>query len=136
MYLDCLVVVYHFIKMKLQNINAKPIRKYILKDYRLVYKGRADDYAYLTIEKCDGSVVPLGVFEISYFDIIPLEAYEGYPIFYKKIYLPLQIGEKKEGYNDFGFDKQNLENALIDTKNNMSKSLIKKYQYYSKDNNN
>ena len=122
--------------MKLQNINAKPIRKYILKDYRLVYKGRADDYAYLTIEKCDGSVVPLGVFEISYFDIIPLEAYEGYPIFYKKIYLPLQIGEKKEGYNDFGFDKQNLENALIDTKNNMSKSLIKKYQYYSKDNNN
>lgn len=129
-YLDCLVVVYHFIKMKLQNINAKPIRKYILKDYRLVYKGRADDYAYLTIEKCDGSVVPLGVFEISYFD---LEVYEGYPIFYKKIYLPLQIGEKnkkaliyimnedfdyhlptnhyieicKEGYNDFGFDKQN-----------------------------
>lgn len=74
--------------------SAKPIGRLILKDYRLVYKGRADDFAYLTIEKCEGSVVPLGVFEVSYFDILSLDAYEGYPAFYSKCYIPIKIGDK------------------------------------------
>lgn len=141
--------------------NAKPIGKYILEDYRLVYKGRADNFAYLTIEKSQGYSVPLGLFEVSLFDIDSLDKYEGYPVFYNKTYLPIQIDEKnkkaliyvmnenfdyhlptkhyieicKEGYNDFSFDKQILENALIDTKNNMPKSLIIKYQYFSEENN-
>ena len=32
---------------------SKPIDKIILKDYRLVYKGSADNYSYLTREKCE-----------------------------------------------------------------------------------
>lgn len=117
------------------------IGKTNLKDYRLVYKGVADDYAYLTIEKCEGSVVPLGVFEVSYFDIYSLDSYEGYPRVYTKSYIPIKIGTKTkkafiyvmnkkfdyhipsfeyvktclEGYKDFGFDTAILDTALLDT---------------------
>jgi len=45
--------------------NAKVVGTAILKDYRLVYKGSADSYAYLTIEECEGSYVPLGTYKIS-----------------------------------------------------------------------
>lgn len=135
--------------------SARPIGRLILKDYRLVYKGRADDYAYLTIEKCEGSVVPLGVFEVSYFDILSLDAYEGYPTFYSKCYIPIKIGDKTkkaliyvmnrnfgyhlprleyvetclEGYRHFGFDSAILDTALKDCIDNLPKvKKIKKSQ--------
>lgn len=135
--------------------SARPIGKINLKDYRLVYKGRADDYAYLTIEKCEGAIVPLGVFEVSYFDILSLDTYEGYPTFYSKCYIPIKIGDKTkkaliyvmnknfdyhlprleyietclEGYNDFGFDRAILDKAFKDTIDNLPKvKKIKKSQ--------
>lgn len=134
---------------------AKAIGRVILKDYRLVYKGRADDYAYLTIEKCKGSIVPLGVFEVSYFDIFSLDSYEGYPTFYSKSYIPIKIGNKTkraliyvmnknfdyhlprleyietclEGYKNFGFDCAILDEALKDCIDNLPKvKRIKKSQ--------
>ncbi len=135
---------------------AKPIGSMILHDYRLVYKGREDGYAYLTIEKCEGSVVPLGMFEVSYLDTVSLDNYEGYPIFYSKCYIPIKIGDKtkkaliyvmnenfdyhlpskqyektcEEGYSDFGFDKSILDKAYIDTLNNICKKLKKTYQEF------
>ena len=131
--------------------NARPIGIMNLKDYRLVYKGRADEFSYLTIEKCEGSNVPLGLWEVSYFDVFSLDSYEGYPTFYSKYYIPVKIGDKNkkaliyvmndyfdyhlpseeyintclEGYENFGFDRTILDRALKDTKDNLPKKLKK-----------
>lgn len=131
--------------------SARPIGRIYLKDYRLVYKGRVDDYAYLTMEKCEGAIVPLGLFEVSYFDIFSLDSYEGYPTFYSKSYVSIKIGDKTikaliyimnknfdyhlprieyiktciDGYKDFGFDKSILDKAYIDTLGNKPKILKK-----------
>lgn len=131
--------------------NARPIGTINLKDYRLVYKGRADQFSYLTIEKYEGSNVPLGLYEVSYLDIFSLDNYEGYPTFYSKYYIPIKIGDKNkkaliyvmnqyfdyhlpseeyittcmDGYEDFGFDKKILEKALFDTIDNIPKKLKK-----------
>lgn len=126
---------------------AKPIGIINLKDYRLVYKGSMDGFSYLTIEKCDGYNVPLGLFEVSYLDIYFLDKYEGYPSFYSKCYIPIKINDENkkaliyvmnqdfdyhipseeyvntciEGYNYFDFDKSILDKALTDTFENMPK---------------
>ena len=131
--------------------NARPIGIMNLKDYRLVYKGRADEFSYLTIEKCEGSIVPLGLWEVSYFDVFSLDSYEGYPTFYSKYYIPVKIGDKNkkaliyvmneyfdyhlpseeyintclEGYENFGFDREILDRALKDTIDNLPKKLKK-----------
>ena len=131
--------------------NARPIGIMNLKDYRLVYKGRSDEFSYLTIEKCEGSNVPLGLWEVSYFDVFSLDSYEGYPTFYSKYYIPIKIGDKNkkaliyvmndyfdyhlpseeyintclEGYENFGFDRTILDRALKDTKDNLPKKLKK-----------
>lgn len=127
--------------------SAKPIGSINLEDYRLVYKGNEDGFAYLTIEKYEGSVVPLGVFELSYSDIPSLDTYEGYPTLYSKSYIPIKIGNKTkdaliyvmnknfdyhlprleyvetclEGYKDFGFDSTILEESLKDSIDNLPK---------------
>lgn len=127
--------------------NARPIGTINLNDYRLVYKGRSDDYAYLTIEKCEGAIVPLGLFEVSYLDILSLDSYEGYPTFYSKCYIPIKIGNKTKkaliyvmnknfdyhlprleyietclgGYRHFGFDITILSKALKDSIDNSPK---------------
>ncbi len=127
--------------------NARPVGSITLKDYRLVYKGEVDDYAYLTLEPFAGFSVPLGLFEVSLDDIHSLDKYEGYPEFYSKYYIPVKIGRKTvealvyimnnnfdyhlpgieymqtclNGYNDFGFDRKILDRALIDTMDNIPK---------------
>ena len=131
--------------------NARPIGIMNLKDYRLVYKGRTDEFSYLTIEKCEGSIVPLGLWEVSYFDVFSLDSYEGYPTFYSKYYIPIKIGDKNkkaliyvmneyfdyhlpseeyintclEGYENFGFDRVILDRVLKDTIDNLPKKLKK-----------
>lgn len=121
--------------------DAKAVGSVILKDFRIVYKGFQDNFAYLTIEECKGSKVPLGLFEVSEEDIEALDIYEGYPTSYQKYYIPVRHGLKKvnaliyimnpysdyhlpsvkylttcyEGYNDFGFDFSILRQALDDT---------------------
>ena len=130
---------------------AKPIGTINLKDYRLVYKGSAAEFSYLTIEKCEGSNVPLGLYEVSILDIFSLDKYEGYPTFYSKHYIPIKIDGKEEraliyimneyfdyhlpskeyimtcinGYKDFGFDIAILKKALDDTIDNLPKKLKK-----------
>ncbi len=130
--------------------HSKPIGSIILNNYRLVFKGGEDSSAYLTLERSDGSNVPLGIFEVSYSDIYCLDFYEGYPVFYSKYYIPIKVGRKTkkaliyimneqfdyhlpspnyietciEGYNDFGFDTTILDIALKDTIDNKSKGKI------------
>lgn len=139
-------------QMKYRCPTANPISKVNLKGYRLVYKGLVDNFAYLTIEKYEGSEVPLGLFEVSYLDILSLDNYEGYPNLYSKFYISIQVeGKNKkaliyimnkgydycipsknyvttclQGYNDFGFDIDILNQALYDTIDNIPKKLTKK----------
>ena len=60
-------------QMKKRCPSFKVIDTINLKGYRLVYKGLEDNYAYLTIEKCEKSYVPLALFSISLFDTIALD---------------------------------------------------------------
>ena len=131
---------------------AQSIGTIKLNGYKLVYKGGADDYAYLTIEPDKDSFVPLGLFELSPFDIYSLDSYEGYPTFYSKMYIPVQINNKNkkaliyvmndgfdyhlpsiqyvktcmDGYKDFGFNTDILRKAFEDTYQNLSKPKTKK----------
>ena len=69
---------------------AKVYGKGILKGYRLLFKGRPDN-AYLTIEaKADGEV-PVVVWDIKPSDEISLDRYEGYPSFYYKEDIPVEL---------------------------------------------
>ena len=121
---------------------AIPIGSTVLTNYRLVYKGPADGYAYLTIEPSKDSLVPVGIFNISFFDELRLNKYEGYPELYYKEHFPINIESKEAkaliyimkdnfdyhlpndqyidtcmmGYDYFGFDKKVLEDAFDYTK--------------------
>lgn len=121
---------------------AIPIGSTVLTNYRLVYKGAADGYAYLTIEPSKDSLVPVGIFNISFFDELRLNKYEGYPELYYKEHFPINIESKEAkaliyimkdnfdyhlpndkyidtcmmGYDYFGFDKKVLEDAFDYTK--------------------
>lgn len=131
--------------------NVKVVGTTILENYRLVYKGSSDNYSYLTIEYQEGKIVPLGIYEISFFDELKLDRYEGYPSLYHKEYLDIQIDGKKskgliyvmndgfsyhiplssyidtckKGYQDFNFCPEVLDEALEYTKLNKSKILMK-----------
>lgn len=59
-------------------------------DYRLLFKGSKTG-AYLTIEKQKGSVVPVGIWEVSAADERSLDRYEGFPNFYYKTEMSLDI---------------------------------------------
>lgn len=115
----------------------------ILKNKRLVFKGRGPNYSYLTIEENVGSEVPVVVYEISDLDEVKLDYYEGYPNLYEKKKIPILInGQEIEaliyimvnnerftynkpsdnylitclrGYSDYSFDTDILFKALDDT---------------------
>ena len=61
-----------------------------IKDYGLVFKGSKTG-SYLTIEPKEGMSVPVGVWEVSAEDELSLDRYEGFPSFYYKKELTLDI---------------------------------------------
>ena len=70
-----------------------------IEGYRLLFKGSKTGY-YLTIEKQEGSRVPVAVWEVSEADELRLDRYEGYPVFYYKTEMPItfrgcQTGRKR-----------------------------------------
>lgn len=109
----------------------------VLKDYRLLFKGSKTG-AYLTIEKSNGSTVPVGLWRITEAHERDLDRYEGFPRFYHKETLTADCegGRKlncmvyvmnenrnialpsqsyfficRQGYDDFGFDVKYLNEA-------------------------
>lgn len=62
--------------------SARPIGRGVLEGYKLVFKGGA--YGYLTVEPCEKSSVPIGVWKIDELDEHNLDLYEGYPGLYRK----------------------------------------------------
>lgn len=137
-------------QMKKRCPDAKLVGKTIINDYRLVFKGK-NNVGFLTIEKSEQSIVPLGVFEITEFDEHSLDWYEGYPTFYNKEYFDVMVNGQNiqgliyimnptctyflprveylnsccQGYDDFGFNRDILSQALETTLDNLEKSLKK-----------
>lgn len=137
-------------QMKSRCPYSKLVGKSLLNDYRLVFKG-SNNQGYLTIEKSEHSLVPIGIFEITDFDEYQLDLYEGFPTFYSKetiqVYLDGKLIEGiiyimnpyysyalpkieyievcKEGYQNLGFNINLLTQALQTTINNIDKKLIK-----------
>ena len=106
-----------------------------IRDYQLTCRGVA------TIVPEKGRFVPVGVWEIDEKDEKSLDIYEGYPSFYRKETIPVEManGETidgmvyimnsgiphqpsqiyyeviKQGYHDVGLDTKYLDEALKDT---------------------
>lgn len=114
---------------------AKVVGTSILKDWRLLFDGPA------SIEECEGYEVPVLIWEIQPRDEMSLDRYEGYPSYYRKEMLDVEVngeilnamvyimntnGESKpsdmyynvlkQGYERFGFNKRILEKALEESK--------------------
>lgn len=115
-----------------------------IEDWRLLFKGSKTG-SYATIEPYEGSVVPVLVWAISARDERSLDRYEGYPRFYQKHDIEIELDGKRvtgmayvmdesrpygiptqwyydvlfDAYVDFGFDLKILEQALRDSLDGM-----------------
>ena len=109
----------------------------VMENWRLLFKGSKTG-AYLTIEREAGCRVPVAIWEVSDSDEKKLDRYEGYPTFYYKRHVVLNIDGKLrdafvyimhedrklgvpssyyvdtclEGYQSFGFDRKYIDEAL------------------------
>ena len=80
----------NILQMRYRCPSARVIGVAEISDYRLLFKGSKTG-AYLTIEKQKGSVVPVGIWEVSESDERSLDRYEGFPNFYYKTEMSLDI---------------------------------------------
>lgn len=81
-------------QMKYRCRRAKIYGKGLLKGYELTFKG-APGNAYLTIEPKAGGEVPVAVWDIKDEDEIALDRYEGYPSFYYKETIPVELENRE-----------------------------------------
>lgn len=123
------------VQMALRCPTAKVVGTSTLKDWRLLFNGPA------SIEEYKGYEVPVLIWEIKPEDEKSLDRYEGYPNYYRKemlevdvdgeilpamVYIMNPAGERvpseyyynvlENGYERFGFDKRILEKALEESK--------------------
>lgn len=125
----------HFLK---RCPSAKFLGSSILVDKALAFKGDEEEFSYLTIEEEVGSIVPIGIFELSYFDSLKLDKYEGYPVLYSKDWIDIKLNGSVikamiyiirpkydyhlpslkyfnsclKGYDYFNFDREYLVDAI------------------------
>lgn len=69
---------------------ARIIGTSVIEDYQLLFKGSKTG-SYLTIEPMEGSEVPVVIWEVTETDEKALDRYEGYPNFYYKKEMTLDI---------------------------------------------
>jgi hypothetical protein len=128
-------------QMKVRCPSARVIGRSEIKDYELVFKGSKTN-AVATIEPCEGSKVPVLIWDIQDEDEKALDRYEGYPNFYGKEEMEIIIEDNpisamvyvmtpghdygkpseyyletiEKGYADSGFDKdilyKSVENSI------------------------
>ena len=70
--------------------NATIVGTATIPDYQLLFKGSKTG-AYLTIEKKPGSSVPVGVWSVTAHDEMELDVYEGFPNFYYKAEMTVEV---------------------------------------------
>ena len=75
---------------------AKMVGTATIPDYQLLFKGSKTG-AYLTIEKKPGSSVPVGVWSVTAHDEMELDVYEGFPNFYYKAEMTVEVKPEKGG---------------------------------------
>lgn len=116
---------------------AKVIGASEIKDYELLFRGGCRN-SVATVEPLKGSSVPVLLWKLKERDLQVLDRYEGYPSFYRKKILPVELKGKtvqamvyimndryplgtpsdyyldtiKEGYQSAGFDTEFLERAV------------------------
>lgn len=77
-------------QMQMRCPGARVIGTSVIEGYELLFKGSLTG-AYLTIEPKEGSTVPVAVWEVTKPDEAALDRYEGFPIFYYKKEMMLDI---------------------------------------------
>lgn len=119
---------------------AKVVKATYLKNWRLMFRGKGTAVA--TIEKHQGSKVPVLIWQVQPSDERALDAYEGYPNLYRKEILRMTINGRRanamvyimnealhpydtpsrsyfdtirQGYKDSGFDTNILRQAVLDS---------------------
>ena len=116
-----------------------------LPGYRLLFRGRPGN-AHATIEESEGYTVPVLLWKVSVRDEALLDRYEGYPYYYGKVQIPVELDGKtvsamayvmqpgfacndpsrsylhtiREGYQAAGFDQAVLDQALEETRQEMA----------------
>ena len=121
----------HHSQMKKRCKDSIYLKKIILKDFKLTFRSK---YRAADIEPKKGSIVPGGLFEISKSDEKKLDAYEDFPVLYKKLYFyyykkkimtytmvkktlfmfPTEkyLNIVRKGYRDCNLEERYLNNAL------------------------
>lgn len=77
-------------QMKMRCPGARIIGTSVIENYQLLFKGSKTG-SYLTIEPKDGAKVPVAVWEVTRTDEMALDRYEGYPNFYYKKEMILNV---------------------------------------------
>ncbi|MCM1329615.1 MAG: gamma-glutamylcyclotransferase [Ruminococcus sp.] len=77
-------------QMKFRCPTAKPVGTAVIENNVLTFRGSGSGY-YLTIEPKIGGKVPVGVWEVTAADEAALDRYEGYPRFYFKSEITLDV---------------------------------------------
>lgn len=77
-------------QMRMRCSGARIIGTSVIEDYQLLFKGSKTG-SYLTIEPKEGATVPVAVWEVTEQDELSLDRYEGYPNFYYKTEMTLDI---------------------------------------------
>lgn len=83
-------------QMKYRCPTAKPVGTAWIHGCQLLFKGSKTG-SYLTIEKAENSSVPAAVWEVSPFDEVSLDVYEGCPNFYYKTEMELPVEMLENG---------------------------------------
>ena len=115
-----------------------------LSDYHLLFRGRPGN-AHATIEEAEGRTVSVLLWKVSVRDEALLDRYEGYPYYYGKMQIPVELDGKtvsamayvmqpgfacnnpssvylhtvRDGYKSAGFDQAILDQALVETRQEM-----------------
>lgn len=77
-------------QMRMRCSGARIIGTSVIEDYQLLFKGSKTG-SYLTIEPMEGAEVPVVIWEVTETDEKALDRYEGYPNFYYKKEMTLDI---------------------------------------------
>lgn len=77
-------------QMRMRCPGARIIGTSVIPDYELLFKGSKTG-SYLTIEPWEGGRVPVAVWEVTAADERSLDRYEGYPVFYRKMDMELEV---------------------------------------------
>lgn len=77
-------------QMRMRCPGARIIGTSVIEDYQLLFKGSKTG-SYLTIEPMEGAEVPVVIWEVTESDEKALDRYEGYPNFYYKKEMNLDV---------------------------------------------